>query len=75
MPYVHLQITREGVTVEQKEALIEGVTNLLVRVLKKNPAMTFVVIEEVETDNWGIAGMSVTKYRHRERVAGENKAE
>ena len=74
MPYVHLQITREGVTVEQKEALIKGVTDLLVRVLKKDPATTFVVIEEVDTDNWGIAGMSVTKYRRHERGGVENKA-
>jgi 4-oxalocrotonate tautomerase len=51
------------VTVEQKEALIAETTDLLVRVLKKNPATTFVVIEEVHTDNWGLAGMSVTKYR------------
>lgn len=65
MPYVHMQITREGATVEQKEALIKGVTDLLVRVLNKDPVTTFVVIEEVDTDNWGIAGMSVTKYRRR----------
>lgn len=69
MPYVHLQITREGATLEQKEALIKGVTDLLVEVLNKKPAQTFVVIEEVETDNWGIAGMTVTRFRQQERVA------
>jgi 4-oxalocrotonate tautomerase len=63
MPYVHIQITREGATVQQKEALIKGATDLLARVLNKNPATTFVVIEKVDTDNWGVAGMSVTKYR------------
>lgn len=74
MPYVHIQITREGVTVEQKEALITGATDLLVRVLKKNPVSTFVVIEEVDTDNWGIAGTSVTKRRMHERAAAEKTA-
>jgi len=53
----------EGVTIEQKEALIQGVTDLLVQVLNKKPAQTFVVIEEIETDNWGIARMTVTKFR------------
>ncbi len=72
MPYVHLQITREGTTPEQKGALIKGVTDLLALVLKKNPATTFVVIEEVEPDNWGIAGMTVTKYRQQERTAARN---
>jgi 4-oxalocrotonate tautomerase len=63
-----MQVTREGVTTEQKEELIKGATDLLVRVLNKNPAQTFVVIEEVETDNWGIAGMTVTNYRRQEQA-------
>lgn len=67
MPYVHVRVTREGVTTTQKEEIISGITALLVRVLNKNPATTFVVIEEVDTDNWGIAGMSTTKYRLQER--------
>jgi 4-oxalocrotonate tautomerase len=45
--------------------LISGVTDLLVRVLNKNPATTFVVIDEVDMDNWGIAGESVTVLRER----------
>ena len=65
MPYVHVQVTREGVTLEQKEALIKGVTDLLQRILHKEPTQTFVVIEEVATDNWGIAGMTVTKSRQQ----------
>lgn len=68
MPYVHVQVTREGVTLEQKEALIKGVTDLLVLVLNKQPAQTSVVIEEVDTDNWGIAGMTVTKFRQQEQT-------
>jgi len=69
MPYVHIRVTREGVTLEQKEALIKGVTDLLVQVLNKKPAQTFVVIEEVETDNWGVAGMTVTRLRSQELQA------
>lgn len=63
MPYVHIKITREGATAEQKAELIRGTTDLLVRVLNKNPATTFVVIDEVDTDNWGIAGQTVTALR------------
>ncbi len=63
MPYVNIKITREGASAEQKAELISGVTELLVRVLNKNPAATFVVIDEVDTDNWGIAGQSVTQLR------------
>ena len=65
MPYVNIKITREGATCEQKTALIAGVTQLLVDVLGKNPATTVVVIDEVETDNWGIGGESVTVRRKR----------
>ena len=65
MPYVKIQITREGATREQKAQLIRGATDLLVEVLDKNPATTFVVIEEVETDHWGIGGETVTVLRER----------
>jgi len=63
MPYVNIKITNENVTKEQKQALIKGVTQLLVDVLGKNPATTVVVIDEVETDNWGIGGHCVTQLR------------
>ena len=65
MPYVNIKITKEGVTAEQKQKLIQGATDLLVDVLGKNPKTTVVVIDEVDTDNWGIAGESVTTRRKR----------
>jgi len=63
MPYVNIKVTDEGVTKAQKEALIKGTTQLLVDVLNKNPATTFVVIDEVNTDNWGIGFDQVTQLR------------
>ena len=63
MPYVNIKITNEGVTKAQKQALIKGATQLLVDVLNKNPATTIVVIDEVETDNWGIGLDQVTELR------------
>ena len=63
MPYINIKITKEGATKEQKQKLIEGATNLLVEVLGKNPATTVVIIEEVDTDNWGIGGTQVTEIR------------
>lgn len=65
MPYVNIKITNEGVTKEQKLELVSGVTDLLSAVLGKNPATTVVVIDEVETDNWGIGGELVTDRRKR----------
>lgn len=65
MPYVHIRVTREGVTPAQKAELIGGATDLLVRVLGKNPATTFVVIEEVELESWGVGGLPVTEHRRR----------
>jgi len=63
MPYVNIKVTDENITKEQKDALIKGTTQLLVDVLNKNPATTFVVIDEVNTDNWGIGFDQVTKLR------------
>ena len=69
MPYVNIKITREGATAEQKAALIRGTTKLLADVLGKNPQTTVVVIDEVDTDNWGIGGETVTVRRGKTLVA------
>lgn len=63
MPYVNIRITREGATPEQKAELIGGVTELLQRILGKNPATTVVNIDEVDFENWGIGGLPVLDYR------------
>ncbi len=67
MPYVNIKITREGLTAEKKAELVRGVTDLLVRVLGKNPQTTVVIIDEIDTDNWGIGGETVTELRKRGR--------
>ena len=72
MPYIRIEITREGVTLAQKQQLIAEATDLMVRVLNKDPAATFVVIDEVDTDNWGVAGRTVTELR-REQAAAQIK--
>ncbi|MGE4537709.1 4-oxalocrotonate tautomerase family protein [Desulfovibrio sp. JY] len=65
MPFVNIKITRDGATPEQKARVIEGVTNLLRDELGKNPQTTVVIIEEVDTDNWGIGGETITVRRAR----------
>jgi 4-oxalocrotonate tautomerase len=65
MPFVNIRITREGATSVQKQKLISGVTRLLQDILGKNPRTTFVIIDEVDTDNWGIGGESVTELRKK----------
>jgi 4-oxalocrotonate tautomerase len=67
MPYVNVKITREGATPGQKAELISDITASLSRVLGKDPATTFVVIDEVEMEDWGIGGLPVEEYRSRER--------
>lgn len=66
MPYVNFKLTPEGLTAEKKQRLIKGVTQLLQDELKKDPETTFVIIDEVETDNWGIAGESVKNRRSKQ---------
>lgn len=70
MPYILIQVTNEGVTKEQKQQLIKETTDLMVKVLNKEPSTTFVVIEEVETDNWGVGGISVTERRKQQKSTG-----
>ncbi|OBZ17684.1 MULTISPECIES: 4-oxalocrotonate tautomerase family protein [Bacillales] len=72
MPIVTIQVTREGtapdrqsVTAEEKAELIKGVSELLLNVLNKPLESTFVVIEEVDTDNWGWGGLPALEYRRK----------
>ena len=67
MPLVNIKITKDGATPEQKAELIKESTDMLVRILNKNPATTVIIIEEVETDNWGISGEPVTAIRKRKK--------
>lgn len=78
MPYVNIKVTREGTspnatvtTASQKAALIKGVSELLLEVMGKPLDSTFVVIEEVDLDNWGVGGLPVTHYRHQVKTPGE----
>lgn len=70
MPYVNIKITKGNVTSEQKAKLIHGVTSVLQEVLNKDPLSTYVIIDEVETDNWGQGGESVTDRRKRQQQSG-----
>lgn len=63
MPYVNVRITDDNVTAEQKSEVIKGITDVLVKVLDKSPDSTFVVIDEVNPDNWGFKGKSATELR------------
>ena len=66
MPYVNVRITKDGVTPQQKAAIVREITDTLVRVLGKRPEHTHVIIDEVEEENWGYAGMLTTEYRKRQ---------
>jgi len=65
MPFVKIEVTREGVTREQKRQLIKGVTDVITRVLNKDPFLTHISIEEVDTDNWGHAGEQISVLREQ----------
>ncbi|MDM8177828.1 MULTISPECIES: tautomerase family protein [Olivibacter] len=65
MPYVKIEVTREGVTREQKQKLISGITSLITDILNKDPQLTHVVIQEIDLDDWGFAGEQVSILREK----------
>jgi 4-oxalocrotonate tautomerase len=73
MPYIKIEVTREGVTREQKQALIKGVTSLMTDVLNKDPQLTHVVIQEIDLDDWGYAGEQVSVLREKGITAERKK--
>ena len=75
MPYVNIKVTDEGVTVDQKQRLISGISQLLQEILNKDPGTTHVVIDEVDTDNWGVGHESVSQMRARLLLEADRKRE
>ena len=65
MPYVNVRVTRDGVTAEQKAQIVAEITDTLQRVLGKRPEHTHIIIDEVDPENWGYAGMLTTEYRRK----------
>jgi len=66
MPFVNVKITRDGVTAEQKAQLVAEITATLQKVLGKRPEHTHIVIDEVDPENWGYAGVLTTEYRKKQ---------
>lgn len=64
MPFINIKMTPPA-TNEQKAEIIKRVTQVMVDVLGKNPANTHIVLETIPTDDWGIAGETVTSRRAR----------
>ncbi len=67
MPYVNVKITKDGDTKSQKQQIVRDITNSLVKTLGKKPEHIHIVIDEVETDNWGFAGVLTTEYRKKSK--------
>jgi 4-oxalocrotonate tautomerase len=65
MPYVKIEVTKEGVTREKKQELIKGITDLMTAVLNKDPHLTHVVIQEIDLDDWGYAGQQTSVLREQ----------
>jgi 4-oxalocrotonate tautomerase len=66
MPYVNVRITKDGVTAEQKAQIVSEITQTLQRVLGKKPEHTHIIIDEIEPENWGFAGMLTTEFRQQQ---------
>jgi 4-oxalocrotonate tautomerase len=82
MPYVNIKVTREGTapgatatTAEQKKALIKGISDLLFNVMGKPHSSTFVVIDEVDLESWGVGGVTVSEYREQSILSRKDSLE
>jgi len=73
MPFVKIDVTREGITRAQKQQLIREVTDVITRVLNKDPQLTHVVIQEIDPDNWGYGGEQVSVLREKGITAEPRK--
>ncbi|MEM7649573.1 MAG: 4-oxalocrotonate tautomerase family protein, partial [Cyanobacteria bacterium P01_A01_bin.70] len=65
MPYVNIQITK-GASRTQKAQLVQEVTESLVRVLGKHPEHIHIVLQEIEEEDWGFAGLLTDDWKQQQ---------
>ena len=65
MPYVNVQITK-GATRAQKAEIVRDITDSLARVLGKKPEHTHIVIQEIDDENWGFAGLLTDDWKKQQ---------
>ncbi|TWT42611.1 putative tautomerase [Thalassoglobus neptunius] len=65
VPYINVQIT-SGATREQKSTLVREMTDSLVRVLSKKPEHIHIIIQEVDEENWGYAGLLTDDWKRQQ---------
>ena len=74
MPYVNVQVTR-GVSRDQKAEIVKQMTDALVEVLGKSPEHIHVVLQEIEEQDWGFAGLLTDEWRASHSVKQKNPGE
>ena len=74
MPYVNVKLTKDGVTTAQKKRLVADITCSLVETLGKKPEHIHIVIDEIDPENWGYAGLLTTEYRARAKTKSVRRA-
>jgi 4-oxalocrotonate tautomerase len=61
MPLIQVKLIEEVFTPAQKREMIQKLTDVLVSIEGENMRpVTFVIVEEIKSGNWGIGGKSMT---------------
>jgi 4-oxalocrotonate tautomerase len=71
MPYVDIKLIEGVFDADQKREMIEKVTEAMIEVEGENMrGVTFVVVDEVKSGDWGIGGQAMTAEAVRALAAG-----
>lgn len=71
MPFINVKVIEDVFTAEQKREIVEKLTDTMVSIEGENMrGVTWVVIEEVKSGDWGIGGNALSSGDVRALAAG-----
>jgi 4-oxalocrotonate tautomerase len=59
MPFVNVKLVKQQVDAMQKQALVDGLMDIVVNIMHRDPQLTVITIDELDQTNWMIGGKPI----------------
>jgi 4-oxalocrotonate tautomerase len=60
MPFVNIKLVKQQITNESKQLLIDGLMDIIVKIMCRNKDLTVITLDELDSSNWYIGGNPIS---------------
>lgn len=72
MPFVNLKLVKGQTTSDQRQNIIEGITDLIVNIMGRERDFTVITFDELEKNQWIIGGKNIEQLNDDRKVSFVN---